>query len=106
LIGIDGRHHLGINGRLASDSAIGVPTVGKAAKNLFMSAAENGCDEELETAALFFRWLILEVGRGSEVKEIHGDARTLMMQWLPLTDPLRIAEDPECGYGRAAGFES
>jgi hypothetical protein len=27
-----------------------------------------------------------------------------MMQWLPVTDPLRVAEDPECGYGRPEGF--
>jgi hypothetical protein len=26
------------------------------------------------------------------------------MQWLAVDDPLGIAEDPECGYGRPAGF--
>jgi hypothetical protein len=29
-----------------------------------------------------------------------------MMQWLAVDDPLRNAEDPECGYGRPAGFVS
>jgi hypothetical protein len=35
---------------------------------------------------------------------MDGDARALMMQWLALTDPLRISELPECRYGRPAGF--
>jgi hypothetical protein len=74
--------------------------------DLFASAASDDCPEQFETAALFFGWLIADLGRVSEAKPIVGDARTLMMQWLPLTDPLCIAEDPECGYGRPAGFVS
>jgi hypothetical protein len=72
--------------------------------DLFASAASGvECPEQFETAALFFSWLIADVRRRSEGKPIVGDARTLMMQWLPVTDPLRIAEDPECGYGQPVG---
>jgi hypothetical protein len=35
---------------------------------------------------------------------MNCDAKVPMMQWLSVDDPLRIAEDPECGYGQAAGF--
>jgi hypothetical protein len=73
---------------------------------LFSSAASGDC-AGLETASLFFGWLIVEVSRGSEIKPTVGDnARTSMMRWLSTTDPLRIAEDPECGYGEPAGFVS
>jgi hypothetical protein len=64
------------------------------------------CEGQFETAELFFGWLILDVRRLSKEKPIVGDARSLMMQWLPATDPLGIAEDPECGYGQPAGFVS
>ena len=68
----------------------------------------SGCcpAEELETAALFFGWLIKEVSDGPARKPLNGDARTLMKQWLAVTDPLWIAKDPECGYGRPGGFVS
>ena len=73
--------------------------------DLFASAASGvECPEQFETAALFFSWLIVDVRRGSEGKPKVGDAKTLTMQWLPVTDPLRIAEDPECGYGEPVGF--
>jgi len=60
--------------------------------------------EELTTAALFLDELIRQVTR--EAKPIVGDARDMMMRWMPVTDPLRIARDPECGYGQPAGFVS
>jgi hypothetical protein len=73
--------------------------------DLFASAASGvECPEQFETVALFFSWLIADVRRGSEGKPKVGDAKTLTMQWLPVTDPLRIAEDPECGYGEPVGF--
>ena len=79
--------------------------VGDVMLDLFADAASGSCCE-LETATLFFGWLIADIGRVSEAKPQVGDARTLMMQWLPLTDPLCIAEDPECGYGTPAGLVS
>jgi PAS domain-containing protein len=81
-------------------------TANKEIIDLFARAASGDCLEQFETAALFFGWLIADVSRVSEAKPIVGGARTLMMQWLPLIDPLCIAEDPECGYGRPAGFVS
>jgi hypothetical protein len=81
--------------------------VRETAIDLFASAASGDCPGQfVETAALFFGWLIAEISHVSVAKPQVGDARTLMMQWLPLTDPLCIAEDPECGYGRPAGFVS
>jgi hypothetical protein len=72
---------------------------------LFSSAASGDCPEQFETASLFFGWLIVDVSRGSEIKPTVGDARSSMMRWLSTTDPLRIAEDPECG-GQPVGFVS
>lgn len=60
--------------------------------------------EELTTAARFLDRLISQVARKG--KPIAGDARDMMMRWMPVTDPLRIAEDPECGYCLAARFLS
>ena len=53
---------------------------------------------------MFFGWLIKEVSCRPNGKPMFGEARALMMQWLAFDDPLRISEDPECGYGRPAGF--
>jgi hypothetical protein len=79
--------------------------VGQIVADLLAERVSGG--EELDTAALFFRWLIEQVGdRPSEGKPIDRDPRPFMLQWLPVTDPLRIAEDPECGYGQPAGFVS
>jgi hypothetical protein len=39
-------------------------------------------------------------------KPRNETTRALMMQWLPVTDPLRIAQDEECGYGTPAGLVS
>jgi hypothetical protein len=72
--------------------------------DLFADAVSG--DGDLETAALFFGWLVKDVGGRPAGHPLNCDAKVLMMQWLPVTDPLRIAEDPECGYGRPAGFVS
>jgi hypothetical protein len=77
------------------------PTVvGGQALNCFTDAVSGSYDaEEFATAALFFNDLIQRV----EGKSIGEDAPALMKRWLPVTDPLRIAEDPECGYGLPSG---
>jgi hypothetical protein len=76
-----------------------------AAVNLFADAASGCCAaEEFETAGLFFGWLIKDVSGRPPRTPVNGDPKALMMQWVAVTDPLRIAEDPECGYGRPAGF--
>jgi hypothetical protein len=75
--------------------------------DLFGDSAGGMCaEEQFETATLFFGWVIAAVRSQPASKQINGDARALMMQWLDFTDPLRISEDPECGYGRPAGFVS
>jgi hypothetical protein len=74
--------------------------VREAIVDVFSQAASGMCPpEEFETAELFFGWLIKNASRRKARREpLNGDARGLMMQWLSVTDPLRIAEDPECGY--------
>ena len=73
--------------------------------DLFTDAAGGLCDpKQFETAALLLGWLIKDVSSKPAGKSMDGDARALMMQWLALTDPLRISELPECRYGRPAGF--
>lgn len=67
-------------------------------------AGRLGPEEELETAALFFGWLLKAVSREARGTPLNGDARWQMMRWLAVNDPLRIADDSECGYGRATGF--
>jgi hypothetical protein len=77
------------------------------ALELFAEVVSGSCPQkELGTAELFFGWLIKQVGAQSEGRPRHQDARTSILQWLPVTDPLRIAQDPECGYGEPEGFVS
>jgi hypothetical protein len=61
------------------------------------------CCQATETAALFFGCLIAEVSSKSQLKLKGCEARARMMQWIPVGDPLRIAQDSECGYGRPTG---
>jgi hypothetical protein len=75
--------------------------------DLFCDAAYELCPpEEFETAEMFFGWLIKEARMRTPGEPLRGDARWLIMQWVCVTDPLRIAQDPECGYGRPRGFVS
>jgi hypothetical protein len=77
------------------------------ALELFAEVVTGSCpQEELGTAERFFGWLIKQVGAQSEGRPRHQGARTSILQWLPVTDPLRIAQDPECGYGQPDGFVS
>jgi hypothetical protein len=61
-------------------------------------------EEEIDRAAVFFGWLIKDVSRCASGRSIIGEPKELMMQWVAVADPLRIAEDPECAYGRPEGF--
>jgi hypothetical protein len=79
--------------------------VGDVMLDLFADAASGSCCE-LETATLFFGWLIKDLRDVPLGKPRNETARALMVQWLPVTDPLRIAEDEECGYGTPAGLVS
>jgi hypothetical protein len=75
------------------------------ALGLFALVSSGNYDaEEFTTAAQFFEELIEElVWNQCEGGLIGEDAPALMMRWLPATDPLRIAQDPECGYGSHLG---
>ena len=79
--------------------------VGQIALDLFADAASSSrAEEELETAGLFFGCLIKDVCGKLQAKSTNGNARARMILWLPVTDPLRISKDPECGYGQPTGF--
>jgi hypothetical protein len=80
--------------------------IGNIALELFAEAVSNGCPEELGTAQQLLRCLIRLVGQRSEVSPRQQDAKSAMLRWLPVTDPLRIAQDPECRYGQPAGSTS
>jgi hypothetical protein len=81
--------------------------VAQFALDLFADAASGSCpQEEVDTAALFFGCLIQQLRGSSEGKPIGRDAKALMLRWLPVTDPLRIAHDSECGYGQPMGLVS
>jgi hypothetical protein len=67
-------------------------------------ATDEASAEEFGSAALFFDGLIEDVSRGAPELSFKDDARELMMQWPIVTDPLRIAEDSECGYGMPGGL--
>lgn len=75
------------------------------ALDLFATVANGSyVAEEFATAAQFFEHLIKElVMAQSEGVLISEDAPALMKRWVRVTDPLRIAEDPECGYGLPSG---
>ncbi|MGA2293434.1 hypothetical protein [Bradyrhizobium sp.] len=57
--------------------------------------------EEFASARCFFGTLIKQIGEQSKATS-HQDAHVSLARWFPLTDPLRIADDPECQYGRPA----
>jgi hypothetical protein len=60
-----------------------------AALELFSGAASNSRPpEDLETAALFFSWLIRDVTNRPKPRPIYGDARTRMTQWFLASEPL------------------
>jgi len=71
---------------------------------LFAEVVCEGPPGELGTAELFFGCLIKQVGAQSEGRPRHQAAKTSILQWLPVTDPLRVAQDRECGYGKPDGL--
>jgi hypothetical protein len=70
--------------------------------DILAGVASRDCEyEELTTASLFLDELIRRVSR--KCVPFAGDARDRMMRWVPVTDPLDIAGDPECHYGVPSG---
>ena len=72
--------------------------VGREALELFADAVSGSCPEELTTVENFFGWLIKGVRRHSSGRRRSASAKGAMAKWLADSDPLRIAEDPECQY--------
>jgi hypothetical protein len=72
--------------------------------DLLAEAASGSVEEtELLPAARFFEHLIRDVSRQpARPPNINTGARSLAALWFPISDPLRIAADPECGYRIAA----
>jgi hypothetical protein len=73
--------------------------VGEIALELF-SYVIGECYQEqaFETASLFFGCLIVHVRSKSPAKLRRKNASVQILRWLPADDPLRISQDPECGY--------
>ncbi|WP_050629305.1 hypothetical protein [Bradyrhizobium viridifuturi] len=74
--------------------------VGSVVLELFAEVI-GGRAEDLGTAGNFFGALIEEMGGQRRGSASHVEAQVSILQWLPTTDPLRIAQDPECGYALA-----
>ncbi|MEH2506389.1 hypothetical protein V1290_005200 [Bradyrhizobium sp. AZCC 1578] len=81
--------------------------VRKVAIELFAEVVSDSCaEEELATAQSFFACLIRLVGEHSEAGRRSQNAGSSILQWLAVTDPLCIAQDPEFSYGQPSGFVS
>ena len=78
--------------------------VGNTVLEVFAEVVSGSCGEDLGTAERFFDRLIQEVNGQPKGKRSHGNAQALILEWLPESDPLRIARDPECGYVAASTF--
>jgi hypothetical protein len=78
--------------------------IGKVVLELFADAVSGSCEEEeFSTAERLFGWLIKQAHGGAGRQARKGDAKAAILAWLPVSDPLWIARDPECGYGRVVG---
>jgi hypothetical protein len=76
--------------------------IGSAVLEFFAEVVCGACPRErLGTAERFIGWLTANLSNQPEGKPRHESARASILQWLPVIDPLRIAQDPECGYGVA-----
>ena len=82
--------------------------VGKTMLELLALIVGGSCPEEdFASAKLFFGEIIRQLNAQSkEVPPRHESARASILRWLPVVDPLRIAQDPECAYGLLVGSAS
>jgi hypothetical protein len=74
--------------------------VRKVVVNLLGTGAANSlAPGVIDTAPLFFAALVEDIGTGwTRLKGGNHNARARFESWLDVTDPLSIAEDPECLY--------
>lgn len=82
--------------------------VEKIVLEMFALIVSGGCPEEdFASAKLFFGEIIRQLNAQSKgVPPRHESARASILRWLPVVDPLRIAQDPECAYGLLVGSAS
>jgi hypothetical protein len=74
--------------------------VGSVLLELFAEIVSGSCcAEDFETAERFFGWLIDRMAEQRKGRSRRDGAHASILTWLPTADPLRIAQDPECGYG-------
>jgi hypothetical protein len=75
--------------------------IGSVVLELFAEVVSGSCPpEDHGTAERFFGWLIKQLNDQPGGNLRHESARASILQWLPVSDPLRIAQDPERGYGQ------
>ncbi len=67
---------------------------------IFSEVVGGHCDQqEYATASHFFGGLTKQIQRRAKVAARGQCAKVSLARWFPLSDPLRIAADPECLYG-------
>jgi hypothetical protein len=66
---------------------------------ILCEVASGSCDpEEHATASQFFGDLIEQVKKRAKATLRDQRARVSLARWFPVSDPLRLAADPECKY--------
>jgi hypothetical protein len=67
---------------------------------ILSEVVSGSCDQdEYATASQIFEDLIKQVQKRAKAIARDEHAKVSLARWFPLTDPLRIATDPECRYG-------
>jgi hypothetical protein len=73
--------------------------VGKIVVELFALIVGGCCPaEDYGSAELFFGEIIRQLNAQSKGAPRNEGAKASISQWLPVVDPLGIAQDPECAY--------
>lgn len=73
--------------------------VGSVVLELFAEVVSGSCAEDFGVAECFFGWLIDQMAEQRKGRSRYEGAHASILTWLPTVDPLRIARDPDCGYG-------
>lgn len=73
--------------------------VGEVLLELFAEVVSGSSPEDYSSAELFFKRLIHDMAEKPNRSIRHRNARSAVLSWRPLSDPLQIAQDPECAYG-------
>jgi hypothetical protein len=73
--------------------------VGEVLLELFAEVVSGSSAEDYSSVELFFKRLIHDMAKKPRRSIRHQDARSAILSWRPLSDPLQIAQDPECAYG-------